>query len=164
MGGHCAVDWALLLNDRSRPADPSSSTSDIHLAAHAGTPLFPTYIRGAEFQMSPSGNPADALALRRTMDARSRVPRAEHGHNERRTWFVVALTATMMVGEITAGSLFGSMALFADGWHMATHAARWASPGSPICSHGSTPAIRVFRSAPANSATSRRLPARSSLA
>jgi cation diffusion facilitator family transporter len=28
-----------------------------------------------------------------------------------------------MVGEIAAGTLFGSMALLADGWHMATHAA-----------------------------------------
>jgi cation diffusion facilitator family transporter len=48
---------------------------------------------------------------------------AEHAHNERRTWFVVALTIFMMVGEIAAGSFFGSMALLADGWHMATHAA-----------------------------------------
>jgi len=48
---------------------------------------------------------------------------SEHAHNERRTWFVVALTAAMMVGEIAAGSIFGSMALLADGWHMATHAA-----------------------------------------
>src|SRR5438105_444412 len=47
----------------------------------------------------------------------------KHAHNERRTWFVVALTAVMMVGEIVAGTLFGSMALLADGWHMATHAA-----------------------------------------
>jgi cation diffusion facilitator family transporter len=47
----------------------------------------------------------------------------KHGHNERRTWLVVALTGVMMVGEIVAGSLFGSMALLADGWHMATHAA-----------------------------------------
>jgi len=46
----------------------------------------------------------------------------KHDHNERRTWFVVALTAIMMVGEIAAGSIFGSMALLADGWHMATHA------------------------------------------
>lgn len=46
-----------------------------------------------------------------------------HARNERRTWFVVALTVVMMVGEIVAGSLFGSMALLADGWHMATHAA-----------------------------------------
>jgi len=48
---------------------------------------------------------------------------AQHGRNERRTWFVVALTAVMMVFEIVAGTLFGSMALLADGWHMATHAA-----------------------------------------
>src|ERR1700744_6008975 len=48
---------------------------------------------------------------------------AQHAHNERRTWFVVALTIVMMVAEIAAGSIFGSMALLADGWHMATHAA-----------------------------------------
>src|SRR4051812_17110348 len=47
----------------------------------------------------------------------------QHAQNERRTWFVVALTAIMMVGEIVAGALFGSMALLADGWHMATPAA-----------------------------------------
>jgi len=47
----------------------------------------------------------------------------KHARNERRTWFVVALTVVMMVGEIVAGSIFGSMALLADGWHMATHAA-----------------------------------------
>jgi cation diffusion facilitator family transporter len=46
-----------------------------------------------------------------------------HVRNERRTWFVVAITVVMMVGEIAAGSFFGSMALLADGWHMATHAA-----------------------------------------
>jgi cation diffusion facilitator family transporter len=48
---------------------------------------------------------------------------AKHAHNERRTWFVVVLTVVMMVGEIVAGWLSGSMALLADGWHMATHAA-----------------------------------------
>ncbi len=42
---------------------------------------------------------------------------------ERRTWAVIALTATMMLVEITAGWLFNSMALLADGWHMSTHAA-----------------------------------------
>jgi cation diffusion facilitator family transporter len=46
-----------------------------------------------------------------------------HARNERRTWFVIALTATMMVAEIAAGTVFGSMALVADGWHMSTHAA-----------------------------------------
>jgi cation diffusion facilitator family transporter len=40
---------------------------------------------------------------------------------ERRTWIVVAITAVTMVAEIVAGSLTGSMALLADGWHMATH-------------------------------------------
>lgn len=47
----------------------------------------------------------------------------QHEENERRTWLVVILTLVMMVGEIVAGSLFGSMALLADGWHMGTHAA-----------------------------------------
>ncbi|WP_375199142.1 CDF family Co(II)/Ni(II) efflux transporter DmeF [Cupriavidus metallidurans] len=47
---------------------------------------------------------------------------ADHARNERRTWIVIALTATMMVGEIIAGLAFGSMALLADGFHMATHA------------------------------------------
>src|SRR5215831_17078823 len=47
---------------------------------------------------------------------------AAHDRNERRTWAVVALTATMMVAEIAGGSIFGSMALLADGWHMSTHA------------------------------------------
>lgn len=37
---------------------------------------------------------------------------------ERRTRLVVLLTAVMMVIEIAAGYLFGSMALLADGWHM----------------------------------------------
>ena len=46
-----------------------------------------------------------------------------HSRNERRTWFVVVLTGAMMVGEIAGGTWFGSMALVADGWHMATHAA-----------------------------------------
>jgi cation diffusion facilitator family transporter len=46
-----------------------------------------------------------------------------HQRNERRTLFVVALTAAMMVVEIVGGGLFGSMALVADGWHMSTHAA-----------------------------------------
>jgi len=45
---------------------------------------------------------------------------------ERRTRLVVLLTATMMVVEIAAGYLFGSMALLADGWHMGTHVAALA--------------------------------------
>jgi cation diffusion facilitator family transporter len=51
---------------------------------------------------------------------------AAHDRNERRTWLVVGLTATMMVAEIAGGTLYGSMALLADGWHMSTHAAALA--------------------------------------
>ena len=47
---------------------------------------------------------------------------ASHDENARRTLVVVALTAVMMVGEIVAGLVFNSMALLADGFHMATHA------------------------------------------
>jgi cation diffusion facilitator family transporter len=42
---------------------------------------------------------------------------------ERSTYYVIGLTLTMMVVEIAAGKMFGSMALLADGWHMGTHAA-----------------------------------------
>ena len=45
-----------------------------------------------------------------------------YDENARRTLWVVALTTVMMVGEIIAGTVFGSMALLADGFHMATHA------------------------------------------
>ncbi|MBM6550738.1 CDF family Co(II)/Ni(II) efflux transporter DmeF [Marinomonas ostreistagni] len=43
--------------------------------------------------------------------------------NEKRTRYVLALTFVTMVLEIGAGTIFGSMALLADGWHMGTHAA-----------------------------------------
>ena len=42
---------------------------------------------------------------------------------ELRTIIVIAITATMMVVEITTGVIFGSMALLADGLHMASHSA-----------------------------------------
>ena len=54
----------------------------------------------------------------------------EHGHSfgldrrrpgERRTLIVALLTAATMVVEIVAGIAFGSMALLADGLHMASH-------------------------------------------
>jgi cation diffusion facilitator family transporter len=41
---------------------------------------------------------------------------------ERRTFVVIAVTATMMIVEIVAGWVFNSMALLADGLHMASHA------------------------------------------
>jgi cation diffusion facilitator family transporter len=41
---------------------------------------------------------------------------------EKRTLLIVVLTAIMMVVEIAAGLIYGSMALLADGLHMASHA------------------------------------------
>jgi cation diffusion facilitator family transporter len=46
-----------------------------------------------------------------------------HDHFETRTRWVVGLTLVTMLAEIAGGYWYGSMALAADGWHMATHAA-----------------------------------------
>lgn len=60
------------------------------------------------------------------------LPRYEHDHvfgqaaerpGERRTRWVIGLTAAMMLVEIAAGLAYGSMALLADGLHMASHTA-----------------------------------------
>jgi cation diffusion facilitator family transporter len=65
------------------------------------------------------------------MHSRS-IERFQHHHafgterrssGEVRTWWVIGLTTLVMVVEIAAGVVFGSMALLADGWHMGTHAA-----------------------------------------
>ncbi len=45
-----------------------------------------------------------------------------HEGNERKTWAVIWLCGLMMLAEIVGGSLFGSVALVADGLHMSTHA------------------------------------------
>ena len=45
-----------------------------------------------------------------------------HEQNERKTWAVIALCGAMMLVEIIGGSMFGSLALVADGLHMSTHA------------------------------------------
>lgn len=46
-----------------------------------------------------------------------------HEHGRKRSVQVLILTLVVMVIEIVAGTLTGSMALLADGWHMSTHAA-----------------------------------------
>ncbi|MDQ8192853.1 CDF family Co(II)/Ni(II) efflux transporter DmeF [Coraliomargarita sp. SDUM461004] len=60
------------------------------------------------------------------------VSKWQHSHSfgqetrkvgESRTLWVIAITAFMMVIEIAAGVMFGSMALLADGLHMASHTA-----------------------------------------
>ncbi len=45
-----------------------------------------------------------------------------HEQNERKTWGVIVLCSVMMLVEIVGGTLFGSLALVADGLHMSTHA------------------------------------------
>ncbi len=59
------------------------------------------------------------------------ISRAAHSHvflgeghaaNERRTWAAISLALFMMAAEICGGTLFGSLAVVADGFHMATHA------------------------------------------
>jgi cation diffusion facilitator family transporter len=50
------------------------------------------------------------------------IPASQHA-SERRTWLVIAITVAAMLAELAAGYASGSMALVADGWHMATHAA-----------------------------------------
>ncbi|MBR8155077.1 CDF family Co(II)/Ni(II) efflux transporter DmeF [Burkholderia cenocepacia] len=45
-----------------------------------------------------------------------------HARNERKTWMVIGLCTAMMIAEIVGGTLFGSLALVADGLHMSTHA------------------------------------------
>ncbi|PRX33400.1 cation diffusion facilitator family transporter [Paraburkholderia sp. BL18I3N2] len=47
---------------------------------------------------------------------------AGHEQNERKTWAVIALCSAMMLVEIVGGSMFGALALVADGLHMSTHA------------------------------------------
>jgi cation diffusion facilitator family transporter len=46
----------------------------------------------------------------------------DHARAERRTWAVIILCTVMMIAEIVGGTLFGSLALIADGLHMSTHA------------------------------------------
>jgi cation diffusion facilitator family transporter len=66
--------------------------------------------------MERSGDPTDA-------QSHSHVFLGEgHEANERKTWAVIILCGVMMVVEIVGGSLFGSLALIADGLHMSTHA------------------------------------------
>ncbi|MGI2130059.1 cation diffusion facilitator family transporter [Shewanella baltica] len=48
---------------------------------------------------------------------------SQNRDGEKNTRYVLYLTVITMVAEIAAGTIYGSMALLADGWHMGTHAA-----------------------------------------
>jgi len=73
----------------------------------------------------PGNGQADRQIHGRTLE------QLQHNHDfsvqnekgERRTRLVLVLTALTMVVEIAAGSVYGSMALLADGLHMGTHVA-----------------------------------------
>ena len=62
---------------------------------------------------------ASALVDKLRHDHDHGVARSTH---EARTRWVVVLTFAMMIGELVVGYLTNSLALTADGWHMATHA------------------------------------------
>ncbi|MBN2717789.1 MAG: CDF family Co(II)/Ni(II) efflux transporter DmeF [Deltaproteobacteria bacterium] len=47
--------------------------------------------------------------------------RVARNSGETKLLIIIAISLVTMVGEIIGGSLFGSMALLADGWHMGTH-------------------------------------------
>jgi Co/Zn/Cd efflux system component len=70
---------------------------------------------------------------------------------ERRTLTVALLTAATMVVEVVAGLVFGSMALLADGLHMASHATALGIAVLVYVYDGDAPATAASRSAPARS-------------
>ena len=86
---------------------------------------------GAQYTGSaPAGRPTGVLAqLESSVTDDIRGGTVPHAHNfdaanplaERRTRWVVMLTAVTMVIEVVAGWWYGSMALLADGWHMSSH-------------------------------------------
>src|SRR5512139_2848324 len=51
---------------------------------------------------------------------------ANHGRNARRVSIAIGLSFFVMIAEIVAGQVLGSMALLADGLHMATHVGAFA--------------------------------------
>jgi cation diffusion facilitator family transporter len=74
---------------------------------------------------------AEVVQIRTADGVESRTADGEHSHvflghaherNERRAWLVIGLCTVMMVLEIAGGTVFGSIALVADGLHMSTHA------------------------------------------
>lgn len=73
--------------------------------------------RGDSAGSGAAGDRFDALRHTHTFGQDVKRP------GESRTMLVIALTAVMMIAEVAAGIAYGSMALLADGLHMASHAA-----------------------------------------
>jgi len=80
--------------------------------------------------MAQPKSPARSITQENDMHVHT-VENWQHDHDfavknaqgEQRTQYVLILTAITMAVEIIAGSIYGSMALLADGWHMGTHVA-----------------------------------------
>jgi len=66
-------------------------------------------------------NPLIITGEELTMEHHSHIFQENTDRAEIRTKIVMIITAVMMAAEITAGTMFNSMALLADGWHMGTH-------------------------------------------
>src|SRR5262249_34624523 len=106
-----------------------------HFAAGATPHLAPYQERETPVETCPQDQPKKGtrprLPKERAMHTHSTAPwqhshvflGEKHEHHERRTWLVVALTAATMVVEVVGGTIFGSMAVVADGVHMSTHVA-----------------------------------------
>lgn len=69
----------------------------------------------------------------------------DYKFGEQRTRIVLVLTAVTMVVELFAGTIFGSMALLADGWHMSTHVAAF---GITIFAYWYARKIKLIRTLP----------------
>ncbi len=78
----------------------------------AGDPGYAVAIRGGPMQHTVSTDHREHVGIDSGQERRERATRR-----------VIWLTAAMMVVEVAAGILLNSMALLADGWHMASHAA-----------------------------------------
>ena len=65
----------------------------------------------------PIAEPMDAFRGDRTYLG------ADHRRNERRTWIVATICLILLAAQISGGLAFGSMALVANGLHMAAHVA-----------------------------------------
>jgi len=75
-------------------------------------------ISGQQVASEPMENPSSTMS-----DGHTHVFLGTgHEKNERKTWAVIVLCGAMMVVEIVGGSVYGSLALVADGLHMSTHA------------------------------------------
>jgi Co/Zn/Cd efflux system component len=71
-----------------------------------------------------------------------------HEQNERKTWTVIVSCSAMMLVEIVGGSVYGSLALVADGLHMSTHASAILIAALALTKHGGMPMIAASYSEP----------------